>query len=127
MATLIVDGQEYDFDFDFNVGEARTLFRLSGVTLDKLQENKSNPHVTAAIVLIAFQRKWPDTPTADLEKRVDKVKLATLDLRDDEVVLPPESTRSGQNGSASTSGETSKSGAETSPASATPAPTGHPI
>ena len=91
MATITIDGTEYEFDADFDIGEARIVKRYTKLNLAELDgHDPTDPDFIASVIHIVFRRQDPDAKFDDIEARVDAVKLAAIDMRDDEeVVLSP--------------------------------------
>lgn len=114
MAKLVIDGIEYDLSFDFDLGEARVIKRYAGITLNQLAtHDESDPDLVAAFIHIVFKRRWPEVEDSEIEARVNKVKLASIDMRVDEVdARPPASAQSEPAGNGSSSGASSEPGVE---------------
>ena len=129
MAELLIDGVAYEMSFDFDLGEARTIKRYAGITLAELPgHDHSDPDLIAAFIHIAFKRHSPELPDAEIERRVNAVKLASIDMREDEVdARPPASATSPPAGSASSSGESSGSSPEPSQENGSPVISGVPV
>jgi hypothetical protein len=130
MAKMLVDGVEYEVSLDFDLGEARLIKRYAGITLNELERHDpSDPDLIAAFIHIAFRRRSPEVSDIEIEERVNRVKLAKIDLRDDEEVpvRPPASAPSVPDGSASSSGASSSNGAATTPEPESREITGAPV
>jgi hypothetical protein len=95
MSTLSIDGREYEFDGNFDLGEARVVKRYTGLTLKDLEgHDPSDPDLIAAFVHITFRRETPQASWDELEARVNAAKLATLLFEQDEEAVdvgPPAS------------------------------------
>lgn len=129
MAKLYIDDVEYEAPTDFDLGEARIIKRYADVTLNQLRtHDDSDPDLVAAFIHIAFRRATPEASYAEIERRVDAVKLAKIDLRDEETdARPPELATSPLEDSPPSSGESSSNGAATIPEPESLETSGHPV
>lgn len=129
MATITIDGTDYEFSADFDIGEARIVKRYTGLNLEQLDgHNPTDPDFIAAVIHIVLRRDNPELKFAELEERVDAVKLAAIDMRDDDEVQlspPDQSKPSEKPASDGETGERSNGLPETSLASESLATTGH--
>lgn len=96
MAKIVIDGVQHEFDTGFDLGEARTIKRYTGLNLQELEGHEpSDPDLIAAIVHIVFHRAEPGLSFAELEEKVDAVKIASIDMIEDEGgdLSPPEQSK----------------------------------
>jgi hypothetical protein len=96
VATITIDGTDHEFEADFDIGEARIVKRYTNLNLAELDgDDPSNPDFIAAIIHIVFRREDPSARFEEIEARVDAVKLAAIDMRDDEEVQlsPPDQSK----------------------------------
>lgn len=127
MAKIVIDGREYELSLDFDIGEARVIKRFAGITLQELEgHDPSDPDLIAAFLFIVFRRENSTLSDAVLEERVNKVKLAAIDMREDEevVTVPPARAPSGNGANATSSGSSFDNGADPFLESVNPATTG---
>ena len=131
MATMIIDGIEHEFSPDFDIGEARIIKRYTGLSLAGMENHDvTDPDLVAAFVHIVFRREDPSLSFALLEEKVDRVKLASIDMRDDEVVplSPPDQSKPFEKpDSAGETGEPSNGLPAPSPETESPETTGLPV
>lgn len=91
MAKLFIDGKEYAFSSDYDLGEARIIKRYTGLNLQQLEgHDPTDPDLIAACIHIAFLRDEPSLSFADVEARVNKVKLARIEFEADEEGASPD-------------------------------------
>lgn len=128
MAKMTIDGIEYEVSFDFDLGEARTIKRYAGITLNQLEDHDpTDPDLIAAFIHVAFKRRYPQVSDREIEERVNRVKLAKIDMRDDEEVeVDPPAIPAVPSESVSTSGGNSTNGAAPTLAHESLEITGHP-
>ena len=131
MAILIIDGVEHEFSADFDIGEARVIKRYTGLSLAQMEgHDVSDPDLIAAFIHIVFRREDGTLSFSELESRVDAIKLASVDMRDeDEVQLsPPDQSKPKENVvSAGETGEPSNGLPAQSLETESPATTGPPV
>lgn len=128
MAKIIIDDTEYEAPSDYDMGEARIIKRYAGITLNQLaKHDPSDPDLIAAFIHITFKRLSPDQSFAQIEERVDAVKLAKIDMRKEDDARPPELPTSLPEGSALSSGASSSNGAESIPELGSLETSGHPV
>jgi hypothetical protein len=109
MAAIRIDGAKYELAFNFTIGEARTIKRYSGLTLNQLEgDNLTDPDVIAALMHIAVKRTNPAWSESAVEQFVNNVEIAKIEWEGDEddAASPPASsnvvseTSTGEDGSA---------------------------
>jgi hypothetical protein len=107
MPAIRIDGTKYELAFNFTIGEARTIKRYSGLTLNQVEgDNLTDPDVIAALVHIAVKRTNPAWGESTVEQFVNSVEIAKLEWEGDEDdAVPPASsnvvsaTSTGEDGS----------------------------
>lgn len=126
MATLTIDGREYPMPDlgELTMGQARTLKRYTGMTLEEVSKASAvDPDIIAAYCHLAIAEAEPDLSFAAIEKQVNAIKFAQLDIKADEKdeddERPPASTQNENVSelprSGPTSPESSDAHQETSP------------
>lgn len=129
MATITIDGTDYEFEADFDIGEARIVKRYTNLNLAELDgHDPTNPDFIASVIHIVFRREDPDVKFEEIEARVNAVKLASLDMRDDDEVQlsPPEQSKPSEKpDSDGETGEPSNGLPAPSPEIESPETTGH--
>ena len=80
IARFVIDGREYPVpEVDsFTLGEAVVVFDYSGLGLDQLGDNASNPKVYSAFVHIAYARGNPDVDEATVHDLVMGANLVRV-------------------------------------------------
>lgn len=124
---IIIDGMAYDMPDTFTIGEARTLKKYTGLNLSDLEgADTSDPNFMAAVIHIAFARKFPNVSYAEIEARVDKVSLESIDtVMAEEPADPPTVAPSLVNGaSESPTGGIGAAVSESSPVTLSPVSSG---
>jgi len=129
VATITIDGTDYEFEADFDIGEARIVKRYTNLNLAELDgHDPTNPDFIASVIHIVFRREDPDVKFEEIEARVNAVKLASLDMRDDDEVQlsPPEQSKPSEKpDSDGETGEPSNGLPAPSPEIESPETTGH--
>lgn len=80
---IVIDGREYPFPLaeTWSFGEARLLKRYTGKSQNQLEdEDAFDPDFQAGLIHIAFARANPQLRPSDIEKLVNDVKIAAVDV-----------------------------------------------
>lgn len=89
MATISIDGVDYEFTTDFDLGEARIIKRYTGLNLAQIEgHDASDPDLIAAFIHITFRRENPAATFSQLEEKTDAVKLSRLHTDEGDVGPP---------------------------------------